>query len=770
MATCTIPTAYQPGKPPLLLQTSPSGISSFSRAARLFFRQKKIEADEDKISYLGEGLAGFPELYNWYNASADAHEAEAYKVFVADLQKKALPRDFVWEAKERICWARQDGQDYEDWVTAMRTEHLALTEAVMPLKERILMMRHCCVIAELGSERTCSFSSGPLHHPILWSNTKLESLLIAFVVGSSVRLQHFGSHPRLITISSRTDISEVAPIPATTSSRSSSSSSSTSSLSSLSPSQSPPRPRRSLRFQRAPSYGPSDLDTFITAQRSITRSTRFNNLPQLPSSPFSMALPIPADANLSDTAGVWQGEQAPSVASSIRSVNSQARREQAAEAFRLQSERRRLAFEAQEAKMRQERDEAMSAADVKSEMGRGNPPPQGSAVEAEAEVMQRRLADLQHEARALERMIAHRTNPLPTPPSPILSSVPVVSPLASFGVKIKVKEPKPWTGEFDMVKREGWIKTVALYFAGLELDIKAVLDEHLTPFPFYTLRSLFSSDVANGSISPQAWFDARNSCSPFTSVEDVFKALRAHGADDHAAELALSRYRAARQGSLRARDFGASLDALADACYDRKIDDLDRRTTFVAGLQPAVQDFVRTQMASLKALGKEATTFDEVVKMAALTDGLASFSAKKPTSASPSSNPPKKSNANEVPSNSSFPSPATPRAASTWTQDAQVWQWSHPVATKADWFDARGRSTNEPVQCYNCGDLSTHFSRSCTAARKDPKGIVVVMLSKLRISSSSPTPSAPPAPSVPDIASANRFESLSESEGKADEE
>ncbi|GAA5977503.1 hypothetical protein JCM11641_000983 [Rhodosporidiobolus odoratus] len=135
MATFTIPTAYQPGKPPLLLQTSPSGISSFTRAARLFFRQKKIEADKDKISYLGEGLVGFPELYNWYNASADAHEAKAYKIFVADLQKKALPRDFVWEAKGRIRWARQDGQDYEDWVTAMRTEHLALTEAVMPLKE-----------------------------------------------------------------------------------------------------------------------------------------------------------------------------------------------------------------------------------------------------------------------------------------------------------------------------------------------------------------------------------------------------------------------------------------------------------------------------------------------------------------------------------------------------------------------------------------------------------------------------------------------------------
>ncbi|GAA5989858.1 hypothetical protein JCM11641_001954, partial [Rhodosporidiobolus odoratus] len=126
---------HQPGKPPYLFDTSPLGISAFVRSARLYFRQKKINTDEDKISYLGEGLVGFPELYNWFNASADQHEAKMYKVFVADLQKKALPRDYVWEAKGRIRWARQDGRDYKAWSTAMRTEHLALTETVMPTKE-----------------------------------------------------------------------------------------------------------------------------------------------------------------------------------------------------------------------------------------------------------------------------------------------------------------------------------------------------------------------------------------------------------------------------------------------------------------------------------------------------------------------------------------------------------------------------------------------------------------------------------------------------------
>ncbi|GAA5845583.1 hypothetical protein JCM11251_003669 [Rhodosporidiobolus azoricus] len=135
MAPTTYPTVHQPGKPPFLLDSSPAGISSFIRSARLYFRKAKIDTDEDKISYLGEGLVAFPELYNWYNASAEQHEAKQYKTFIADLQKRALPRDYVWEAKGRIRRARQDGLDYELWSTAMRTEHLALTEAVMSTKE-----------------------------------------------------------------------------------------------------------------------------------------------------------------------------------------------------------------------------------------------------------------------------------------------------------------------------------------------------------------------------------------------------------------------------------------------------------------------------------------------------------------------------------------------------------------------------------------------------------------------------------------------------------
>ncbi|GAA5989911.1 hypothetical protein JCM11641_002808 [Rhodosporidiobolus odoratus] len=132
VASATITTtSYQPGKAPLLFESSRAGITAFLRAAWLFFRTKSVREDEDKIAYLGAGLQHFPELYNWYLSSVTVHEAKAYVTFVADLQRRAMPRDYVWEAKGRIRWARQGEMDYEDWVEELRTEHLSLTEKIL---------------------------------------------------------------------------------------------------------------------------------------------------------------------------------------------------------------------------------------------------------------------------------------------------------------------------------------------------------------------------------------------------------------------------------------------------------------------------------------------------------------------------------------------------------------------------------------------------------------------------------------------------------------
>jgi hypothetical protein len=131
----TVTAAYQPGKAPLLLDDSPSGINAFTRSAKLFFRIKKVTEEDDKIAYLGAGLAGYPELYNWYASAAEEHEQKTYATFVGDLQKRALPRDYVWEAKGRIRSWRQGSDDFEDWLDDVRTEHLSLTDKILPIRD-----------------------------------------------------------------------------------------------------------------------------------------------------------------------------------------------------------------------------------------------------------------------------------------------------------------------------------------------------------------------------------------------------------------------------------------------------------------------------------------------------------------------------------------------------------------------------------------------------------------------------------------------------------
>ena len=154
-STTITTTSYQPGKAPLLFESSPAGIIAFLRAARLFFRTKSVKEDEDKVAYLGAGLQNFPELYNWYLSSATAHEAKAYETFVADLQRRAMPRDYVWEAKGRIRWARQGEMDYEDWVEDLRTEHLSLTEKILSTREFIE-----CVLYGMDVELSTVLRSG----------------------------------------------------------------------------------------------------------------------------------------------------------------------------------------------------------------------------------------------------------------------------------------------------------------------------------------------------------------------------------------------------------------------------------------------------------------------------------------------------------------------------------------------------------------------------------------------------------------------------------
>jgi len=57
--------AAVPGKPPILVNTSPSGLAAFAWAAKLYFKTKKIEDNESKIQFAVSGLLLLPELDQW---------------------------------------------------------------------------------------------------------------------------------------------------------------------------------------------------------------------------------------------------------------------------------------------------------------------------------------------------------------------------------------------------------------------------------------------------------------------------------------------------------------------------------------------------------------------------------------------------------------------------------------------------------------------------------------------------------------------------------
>ncbi|GAA5986979.1 hypothetical protein JCM11641_002274 [Rhodosporidiobolus odoratus] len=261
--------------------------------------------------------------------------------------------------------------------------------------------------------------------------------------------------------------------------------------------------------------------------------------------------------SMSDPVNQWRGEDVeppqhprppPSIASSRHPVNLVARRERALSEFQATQEARMAAFMAAEAKLESEMESKMKMEDIKSEMGVKQE--QASVPDLESGIIHRRLEDLDHEEVSLCRVLKARSgrgNPLPSAPVVVEDIVPA---LARFGVKIQVNKPKPWTGEFDELKHEGWIETVSLYLVGNALELDTVLDEVLVPTPFYILRSLFSSNATHGFLPPQAWFDARNSRQLFLCVSDVFVAIRSHSVKDNAAEEALAQNWAATQGSL----------------------------------------------------------------------------------------------------------------------------------------------------------------------------------------------------------------------------
>jgi len=344
--------------------------------------------------------------------------------------------------------------------------------------------------------------------------------------------------------------------------------------------------------------------------------------------------------------------------------------------------------------------------------------------------------------------------------------------------KIKIPAPAPWEGEVGYSKLESWIKSARGYLIGIGIEDSAILDEYHTPLPLHTVRMLFASKETNG-LSPQAWFDSRLEKRAFSSVSQLFEQMRLYWKDDNAAEENHNRYLAARQGSMRAREFGRHLEVLADACFDRVIDDADRISTFKRGLNSTYRDYVLRQCASLEELDSAKFTFDRIINIAARGDGIPSISSSlvktNSSSSSPSSNSSQNQKSNRTNSSSSSfssssvptssPSSPSPRRSPDsvqWIEAASKWQAEHPASTKATWFRSNSREAPPALRCFNCGEKAKHYSTSCPPERRtDPGKVIIAVISKL--SSTSPSPLS--------LSSSKIEEEISDSEsGKAGDE
>lgn len=462
-------------------------------------------------------------------------------------------------------------------------------------------------------------------------------------------------------------------------------------------------------------------------------------------------------------------DDAVSQVSSVRSIRSVARREEADRV--LEEERQRLMDEvnARIAARRVKVEAGLDALDLESELGQVEHPARLSATAAEEGVLRRRMEESRNDY--LRYAALYRTRTGTAPPgldagaalaprrfSPIDTPAPVgsVPKDAEVSTKHKMKEPKAWTGAFNNDALETWLRSATLYLEYLGIG----LDDFLTPrspanaTARYSIRSLFSPEVSGDGVSPQQWFDDRDDRGVFNTPRDVLVAVRSHWQDDAAIEKAWVKYRSARQGALSARAFGARIDSLANALSDRVIDDSDRKLQFISNLNDEVKVYVKSHLPREERLAKldgRLVTFDDVVRLAGETDSLGLTKPAKPATSSSSSFLKKAAGTDGSVSKQSSSSstamsvanPTRDRGPSTgWARSAAEWQAKNPAGVKA--ASPNTSTPHDSLRCFNCGDLGKHFSSACPNARRSPASVLVAALGV-----SVPSPAADLAPTVP---------------------
>jgi hypothetical protein len=460
---------------------------------------------------------------------------------------------------------------------------------------------------------------------------------------------------------------------------------------------------------------------------------------------------MPANAEAGGLGAGNKGDPAKSIHSEV-SLGALKRREE----ILAQRKRREEQRAKEEAELREEEDRLLAQADEESAVGGGPKIPGLNLAELNLksveEAQLRLLAlDLEREKivamfcpdghekkpKACESSVRHSTSLHSSAKSSGTRSSP---PIAELSVKIKPTPPKPWEGSFNHIDRDTWILSAKGYFAGVGLRLDDLISEALAPHPYSVVRGLMAPRSAVSGISPQQWFDSRNRSQPWTTTREVLKAIEAFWVDDTAKETTLSAFRSARQGSLKARQFGALVETLAVACVGRTFSDEDKKEVFLSGLHSPVRTYVDTQIRQLERRG-ERLDFQTIVTIAADTDSL-KISATSPStignSASGRTKPaiasdtaPKSSNVSAVTQGSTRPG---------WAAAAQTWQDAHPLADKKTWFKSDDtRRAHLDLQCYNCGKKAGHYSSACKEPRVKPDKAPVYVAGVIQLSPLLPT-------------------------------
>lgn len=485
---------------------------------------------------------------------------------------------------------------------------------------------------------------------------------------------------------------------------------------------------------------------------------------------------------------------APSVAASQpSSLASQQRREKVISRFNEESARRRQEFEDAERRRWEAESAMLRAKDEASHLGGDlewaaeEPVTDDDAGRDLARRIQELQLQLEDHRRAAD--FREQLSHAPVARAPVISAPAVSAPAVAFepagefidlGSRYKPKAPAAWTGVYDHHKLETWIASAEAWLGSIGLTLSKPIDREKTPTAFYAVRNLLSDVEPSGGISPVAWFDARQRRKPFGSAAEFFAAIREHWVDDQAKERSFRKYRTLKQGNMTARDYATQLAALADACLTHEIPDAERILVFLDGLHSDVANFVRQNLGILELQGVMKPNFEQVARLAAMTDTMPQYRASRsarPTSgsATTSSSASKRTNGDGTNSSSRKESDSPGSLHAAWRERATKWQSEHPTSAKSVWHKPDSNPPRSNLRCFNCGKNDNHFSVACPNARVSPA--VVVAAAKLSSGNAMATRSgAAAAASKPvkdepmTVASATIVELDDEEQGKARDE